>query len=332
MSRTLATIALLTKNAEQYLAQSMDMILAQKLDSTFEALIIDSGSQDQTRDICFKYPVRLIEISPEEFNHGETRNLAVCEANPSSQFIVYLSQDALPKDEFWLGNLLAPMMADPQVAGTFSRHVPRPGASPMLVRQLTTRWQTGGEQRLVKQMPTSIEEYEANQFFYIYFSNTSSAIRREIWQKFPFRQVNFAEDAEWADRVLRAGYKIVFEPSSIVIHSHDYSTLEQFRQNVDHTHAMVELFNPGEIRSLWYWLRAFLNILREVWLDSRFQFLSEFHAHTTALQRIKWMIRSPLWHFATVLGGWVGVNLGRIPQSWRVFFTRQERIKRGFED
>jgi GT2 family glycosyltransferase len=321
------TISLLLKNAEPFLIETLDAIFQQQQKGSFEVLAIDSGSRDATLDILKEYLVQVINISPKEFNHGATRNLAVENAHPDSEFIVFISQDAKPRDKYWLANLLAPLESDDRVAGTFSRHIPRPGASPSLVRQLTTRWQTGGDKRLVKEMPQSSEEYEANKFHYIYFSNTSSAIRRDVLEEIPFQPVNFAEDAEWADRVLRAGYKLVFEPSSVVIHSHDYSTIEQFRQNVDHTHAMVVLFDPPIYHDRWLWLKLMMSIPREVWWDWRFQFSSGFHKSASRLQCIKWLIGSPFWHLASIFGGYVGANLERIPERWRIVFTRQERIR-----
>jgi len=324
---TKITIVLLIKNAEQFLSETLDAIFQQQQKGSFEVLAIDSGSKDATLDILKGYLVRVINIPPKKFNHGATRNLAVENAHPDSEFIVFLSQDAQPRDEYWLSNLLFPLQQDLKIAGTFSRHVPRPGSSPSLIRQLTTRWQTGGEQPLLKELPEDLEEYERNKFYYIYFSNTSSAIRKDVWLEHPFNPVNFAEDVEWADRVLRAGYKIVFEPTSVVIHSHDYSTIEQFRQNVDHTHAMVVLFDPSIYHDRWIWLKLLFSIPLEVWWDWKFQFLSGFHENVTLLQGIKWLVRSPFWHLASVLGGWVGANLDCFPERWRIAFTRQERIR-----
>ena len=325
----IATVGILVKDAAQYLPNTLSAVLSQSIDGEFEVLAVDSGSIDTTLDILARYPVRVIQIRPEAFNHGETRNLVAREAHPDSSFVVYLSQDAEPRDNRWLSHLLSPFDEDPNVAGVFSRHVPRPGASPSLVRQLTTHWQTGGEHRLVKRMPDSDIDYERDKPYYIYFSNTSAAIRRDVWKETPFRAVSFAEDADWADRVLRAGYKIVFEPKSVVVHSHDYSVIEQFRQNVDHTSAMIGLFNPPVCGDRSRWLRSLIRVPREVWRDWRFLRASPYHTGARPWSKLRWALRSPAWHLATVLGGWAGANLKSLPESWRVHFTRQERLRRG---
>jgi len=326
------TIVLLVKNGFPYLSGVLDAIFSQDTNSRLEVLAIDSGSTDGSLEVLGRYPVRVIQILPQDFNHGETRNLAAREADPTSEYIAYLSQDALPADENWLRDLIQPLEDDPIVAGTFSRHIPRPEASPSLVRQLTTMWQTGGTERLVKAMPDDPEVYERDKFFYIYFSNTSSAIRREVWEKIPFRRLDFAEDADWADRVLQAGHKLVYEPSSIVLHSHDYRIIEQFRQNVDHTEAMMALFDPPHFRRPRRLFLQLASIPREVLRDWRFMRASPLYAGAGLCRRAGWILRSPLWHAASVLGSWTGAYLDRLPGAWRKNLGRQRRIQFGIED
>jgi GT2 family glycosyltransferase len=66
------------------------------------------------------------------------------------------------------------------------------------------------------------------------FSNVNSAIRRELWERFPFAdEVAFAEDQDWARRVLLAGYAIRYEPEAVVRHSHAYTIRSAFRRFVD---------------------------------------------------------------------------------------------------
>jgi len=328
----IVSLLLLVKNAEPYLEELLTAVFAQRHPYDLKVVAVDSGSTDATAEILARHPLRVIQIPPQDFNHGETRNLAAREADPASKYFVYLSQDALPADEFWLRNLIEPLEDDPVVAGTFSRHAPRPGASPSLARQLTTVWQTGGSERLVKQMPADPAEYERDKFFYVYFSNTSSAIRREVWEHVPFRKLDFAEDADWADRVLRAGHKLIYTPDSIVLHSHDYRIIEQFRQNVDHTEAMVALFDPPHFRRPRRMLLQLVSIPCEVVRDWRFMRASPFYVGTRLCQRTGWILRSPLWHAVSVLGSWTGAYLDRLPGAWRKNFGRQRRLQRGVED
>lgn len=322
----LVTIVLLVKDGEAFLGEALGSIYSQEADFDFQIIAIDSGSRDRSREILRQYPATLVEIPSQEFNHGETRNLGVRLAGSETEFVVYLSQDAVPQKK-WLACLIQPLLDDEQVAGVFSRHVPRPGASPALVRQLTTRWQTGAQQRFVKQMPAGAEEYRRNRLYYTYFSNTSSAIRKSVWDRIPFRRLDFAEDADWADRVLQAGHKLVFEPASVVIHSHDYGFMEQFRQSVDYAYAIKRLFRPPVYEGTMNWIRVFAGVPREVWWDWQLVWYHSPIASETIWSKMKWMGHSPLWQVTSALGTWVGAHLDRVPAALRLWLSRQERLR-----
>lgn len=321
------TVVILVKNGERYLGEVLEAVFAQKVSFPFEVLAIDSGSRDRSKEILSRYPVRLVEIPPEQFNHGETRNLGGRLAHPEAAYLVYLSQDATPADADWLTALVAPMDDDPMVAGVFSRHLPRPGASPALVRQLTTRWQTGGTERLVKRMPASREAYEADRFFYIYFSNTSSAIRRRVWAEIPFRPLPFGEDADWAERALFAGYTLVFEPRSRVFHSHDYGLFELFCENADYAAAFQERFHPPAYRRFGIWT-VLRGVIGESGQDWRFIWSQPPFCRQPIFRRLYWMLHSPAWHLAVGLGTYIGIRgWNRRPFLAR-HLSRQERIRR----
>ncbi|MEA3255589.1 MAG: hypothetical protein U9Q22_07115, partial [Candidatus Altiarchaeota archaeon] len=65
----------------------------------------------------------------------------------------------------------------------------------------------------------------------ILFSNVSSCIKKEVWKKIPFKKIDFAEDQEWARRVIEAEYRIVYEPASVVEHYHRFALKEIFKTN-----------------------------------------------------------------------------------------------------
>lgn len=321
------SIVIPVKNGERFLHEVLTSIFDQVFDLAFEVILIDSGSKDRSLAIARQFPVKLIEIPPESFNHGETRNLALKLSDPDAKFIVFLSQDATPSNRDWLRNLIAPFAEDERVAGVFSRHIPRPGASIPTVRQLVEGTQSGGASRIVKHMPPSLEDYQENITYYIWFSNTSSAVRKSVFEKYPFKRVDFAEDAVWADEVLRAGFKIVYEPSSMVIHSHNYNLVEQFRQNVDHQHAMYTLFRLMNLRNPRTWLKLYLGIPLQTWRDYKFAIDSPYFERLGFFRRLAIFFSSPLWYFATISGGLVGAYLDSFPTRRGLVLSRQERLK-----
>ena len=325
----LATIIILVKNGAPYLCASLPAIYEQQTDFKFLVLAIDSGSSDGSLELLAQYPARVVEISPATFNHGDTRNLGAELADPKSDVFVYLSQDAEPRDAMWLANLVRPLREDAAIAGAFSRHIPRSTSSPALVRQLRSVWSTGRQHRRVKRMPDDDAIYECDKLDYVAFSNTSSAIQRAVWEAIPFRRTSFAEDAQWADAVLRAGYALAFEPSSVVVHSHDYSAVEQFRQNVDHVVGMARIFPNVSPRGLETWFRLFAGIPQNVLQDWRFTWRDPYFASQSVGRKFRWMLHSPIWHTSSALGTWVGAHLSWFPPRLRLAFSRQERIRLG---
>lgn len=316
------SIILLTKNSQRYLREILDAIYAQATARAFEVVAVDSGSWDDTLSIFAQYPVRLFQIPPAEFNHGETRNFGARQASPGVRYLVYLTHDATPTPG-WLEGLLAAVESSPEVAGVFSRHLPRPTCPLPMARLLQEEWeQSGTSQRVVKRL-TDPEDYQRRRIWYAWFSNTSSCLRREVWEKFPFRRVDFAEDADWADRVLRAGYTLIYEPTSTVIHSHDYGLWDQFAQNVDHARGMRRLFDvPADpARSTLFWLAC--EFLRLFYLDARYVATQ----HTPLWRKVYWLGYSPLWHLVSHLGARVGRDYDKLP-AWLIQrISKQERLK-----
>lgn len=92
-------------------AASLIGILIEKLQNQTikpdEIIVIDSSSDDETVSIASSYPyVKTIIIPREEFNHGATRHKALMET--IGDYICFLTQDAVPSNERYLSNLLAP--------------------------------------------------------------------------------------------------------------------------------------------------------------------------------------------------------------------------------
>jgi rhamnosyltransferase len=304
------SVILLTKNSQRYLTEILDAVYAQNATRPFEVIAVDSGSQDATLSIFAQYPVRLFQIPPVEFNHGETRNFGAKQVSPGVRYLVYLTHDATPTPG-WLEGLLAAVESSPQVAGAFSRHLPRPSCPLPMARLLAEEWeQSGTPHRVVKRLVDSTD-YERRRVWYAWFSNTSSCLRRTVWERFPFQRVDFAEDADWADRVLRAGYTLIYEPASTVIHSHDYGLWDQFAQNLDHSRGLKRLFGTPARR----------------WTTRAYQAAAETLA---AMRRdVRYIARQSLPpHRASQVGSQLGWCYDRLP-AWLVnAVSKQERLRR----
>jgi GT2 family glycosyltransferase len=228
------TLLIPTWNAGPEFPEILGLMRGQRLDRRLEILIIDSGSSDGTAEFLRGLDVRLIEIPNAEFNHGLTRNRGIQEA--SGEVVVLATQDARPSDDRWMQRLVD-CFADPQVAGAYSRQAPRPDANPFIRDRLETWVASANAPR--EQSIASQAEFDAlpplEKLGRAAFDNVSSSVRRSVALQIPFRERRFGEDLDWGYRVLLAGYKIIFEPRSCVIHSHNNSIwYEMKRVYLDH--------------------------------------------------------------------------------------------------
>jgi rhamnosyltransferase len=229
MGRPGVTLLIPTFNAGPEFPALFGCLQAQRVDRDLEILAIDSGSTDGTAEFLRSRPIRLIEIPNAEFNHGLTRNLGIREAR--GDIVVLVVQDARPADDRWMQHLVD-CFADPGVAGAYSRQLPRPDANPF-IRDRMRGWMAAAPAPRV-QVIESRAEFEAlpplQKLARVAFDNVSSSVRRQTALEIPFRARRFGEDLDWAHRVLLAGYRIVYEPRSRVMHSHDHSMWYELRR------------------------------------------------------------------------------------------------------
>lgn len=240
--REWVSIVIPTRNAGPEFPHLLERLFSQRASFPFEVLIVDSGSTDRTREHCARFPVKLLTIPPEDFNHGETRDLGIRQTR--GQFVALLVQDALPADEHWLEHLIEPMLQDESIAGTYSRQIPRPGSDAFVRRHVSDHVASHLEPRRQQlHSSTDLATMTLEEKIALFsFDNVSSAIRRSVWERFPFGRVAFGEDIRWAKRVMEAGYALYYQPASVVFHSHDRSAWYDFKRFVASYRLYHELF------------------------------------------------------------------------------------------
>ena len=121
------------RDGERYLEELLAAVAAQGED--LEVLVIDSGSGDRSLEIARAAPgVEVLELAPEDFGHGRTRNLGA--ERSSGELICFLTQDATPRTG-WLDAYRESFALDDRVGAAYGPHLPRAETSPMIARELT---------------------------------------------------------------------------------------------------------------------------------------------------------------------------------------------------
>lgn len=218
------SIIIPTLNAENYIFSLLTKIWDQNLKPS-EILVIDSSSDDNTRDIAEGLNARVIKINREAFDHGGTRNFAV--KMTCGEIIILLTQDALPLDEHFIENLILPLGND-MIPLSYGRQVPRDDADPIerFIRQFNYT-----EESIIKDLH-QIPILGIKTFF---CSNVCSAIRRKEFEEvggFP-ENIIMNEDMVLAAKLILKGYKVAYQASAAVFHSHNYTLRNQFQRYFD---------------------------------------------------------------------------------------------------
>ncbi len=257
------SIVIPTKNAGHNLAKTLDIIFKQKTNRNYEVLIIDSASTDETLTICADYDVRLLQITEKEFNHGLTRNYGVY--NSRGEYVILMVQDAIPSDEYWLENLIK-HFDDPKVAGVYCRQIPNEDTDALTKRQLNN-WITARNESVksfISDWNAYIKLPPMDKYVFTNFDNVCSCVRKKIWEDYPFPKTEFAEDLYYSQKVLEAGYKIVFEPTASVYHSHNRSMFYEYSRTYICHQKLYDLFELQTVPTIKHVLKFTIqNILKD---------------------------------------------------------------------
>jgi glycosyltransferase involved in cell wall biosynthesis/SAM-dependent methyltransferase len=203
----------------RYLPEVLDAIRAQGRDA--EVLVIDSGSSDGSQAIARAAGVQLLEIPPEEFGHGRTRNLGA--GRTSGELICFLTQDATPEPG-WIDAFVGAFAEADRVGAAFGPHLPRPDTPVMIARELTDFF--AGFAPGVQASP--------------WLSNVNACYRRSCWEQVRFPDIRYAEDQAFAAAAAGAGWAVAYAPRAAVLHAHDFGPVGFIRRYFDEYRGLRE--------------------------------------------------------------------------------------------
>lgn len=194
-----ASIIIRTKNEERWIDFCLKNIFNQ-IGLNYEVIVVDNTSKDKTIAKAKKYPVKILNIN--KFFPGKAINLGFKHAK--GKYLVCLSAHCIPENNLWLKNLIK-NLNNKKVAAVYGRQKPLPYSSSFDKRDLITVF--GPEKKIQKKDS--------------FFHNANSAIKKSIWEKYPFdEKTKHIEDKIWAHNIIKNKYQIVYEPSSSVFHWH----------------------------------------------------------------------------------------------------------------
>lgn len=225
------SVVIPVKDGERYLEEVLAAVACEGVDET---LVIDSGSADRSVAVARSAGATVIEIPPDQFGHGRTRNFAI--ERTSGDLVCLLTQDATPV-EGWLAAYREAFSLAPDVGAAYGPHLPRLGTSLMIARELTEFFATFSPQG------APMIQRAGNPTF---LSNVNACYARACWEEIRFRDLAYAEDQAFGADVLASGWCKVYHPSAAVLHAHDYGLLEFMRRYFDEYRGLRETIGHVE--------------------------------------------------------------------------------------
>ena len=202
-------------------------MLKQQKEASFDVYIVDSGSraEDYLNELDgLSYTI--VKTTPQNFNHGGTRQ-AAAEACKDYQYLIYMTQDAIPVNEFTLHNLLK-AFENPKVGCAYGRQLPHENATILAARARAFNYPA--ESRLKGTADTPELGIKVS-----FISDTFAAYRPDALKEiggFP-SDVILGEDTYVASKMVLAGWLNAYMADAQVYHSHNYTIMQEFRRYFD---------------------------------------------------------------------------------------------------
>jgi O-antigen biosynthesis protein len=291
------------KDGERYLEE---LLAALRREGVDQVLVIDSGSRDRSREIVRAAGVELLEIDPAEFGHGATRNLGA--ERTSGELICFLTQDATPCPG-WLAAYREAFALEQGVGAAYGPHLPRPGTSPMISRELNDFFASFAPQGQPVVQRAGMPSF---------LSNVNACYARACWQEIRFREVAYSEDQAFGADMLAAGWLKVFHPGAAVMHAHDYGPVEFMRRYFDEYRGLRETTGHIEQFEL---LGSTRHVASEVADDLRWM----AEQGIAIPDRARWAARSAVHHGGRRVFSALGSRAERIPSPVRSRLSLEQR-------
>ena len=222
-----------TYNGGELLKKVIAEIRNQESKYDIKIYCVDSSSSDGTNEwLQSQEDIILETIDKSQFQHGKTRNLGA--SLGSGEFIVFITQDALPAHKYWIHHLVGMLERYENSAGVFGRHLPYESHSSFTKYEIEKHFEKfdQGPVALSKNVDLAelgFNEDRASQFLHFY-SDNNSGMRRSVWEIHPYPNVDYGEDQIWAKLIIEKGYEKIYAQHGTVYHSHDFNPKEIFNR------------------------------------------------------------------------------------------------------
>lgn len=190
-------------------------------------IVMNTEEQYWDKSLEKEFPTLEVHHLPKsEFDHGATRRKAAQLSD--SEIMVFMTQDAMPADKKLITNLVRPIIENENTGTSYARQLPASNC------RFLEKYTRSFNYPAVSSLKTEkdVGKYGIKTYF---CSNVCAAYDKHIYEKtggFPESAI-FNEDMIYTGNMVKAGYAAAYAADAKVIHSHNYSCIQQFHRNFD---------------------------------------------------------------------------------------------------
>lgn len=211
-------------NAEKYIRNLQKSLEMQKGVTINKYRYIVTKGTDNTEQILQELKIDYELIKPEEFSHALTREKEAMKSN--ADILVFITQDIIIKDEYWLYNLVKDIEKN-ECEACYSRQI----CTNNTIEKYTREKNYPEESFVVTKK--DINKLGLRTFF---FSDASSAIKKDVFLElkgYDGKKLPINEDMYIAYKLIMNNYRIKYCAESKVIHSHRFTLKQIYKRYYD---------------------------------------------------------------------------------------------------
>lgn len=216
-------------NQWEFTYNCINQIIDNTSDVSYEVILADDVSSDETKDA--EQYVANLRVSRNTENLGFVRNCNEAAKICRGQYILFLNNDTSVQSG-WLMPLVELLEQDASIGMVGSKLVYGNGKlqeAGGIFWNDASAWNYGHCDKIGKPEYNYVKEVD-------YISGASIMIRKSLWEQiggFDERYVPaYCEDSDLAFEVRKAGYKVVYQPKSVVVHFEGISNGKDLKKGV----------------------------------------------------------------------------------------------------
>lgn len=233
------SVVIPTNSDENTLGYLFSKIMLQKGMKDLEVILVNSGKHDLS-SLQKLSNVKLINISPEEFNHGTTRNLGASKAE--GDFVLVQTDDAIPANKNLYYELCKELDENPQCGCVSPKQIPRSDADLIskyiisnhikFIRKYSAKIKPNSFDNLSNQQKRAVSQID----------DVCACYRKNVFSKYQYSHIQFGEDIELGTRLVKDGFEISNLFTNGVIHSHNRDALYWLKRGFTERIILSQLF------------------------------------------------------------------------------------------